>query len=104
MPSSKPNWKNYATAEANNGRVLSQTENSGKSRFREDDMEKMFCLGIMLGALGGALLVANSYKMRSFVKKSQADFVEKVNEMIDEKLECKEGSEKSEPEKKEKKK
>ena len=51
-------------------------------------MEKMFCLGVMVGAIGGALLVANSYKMRSFVKKSQADFVEKVNEMMDEKLKC----------------
>ena len=49
-------------------------------------MEKVFCLGVMIGALGGALLVANSYKMRSLVKKSQADFVEKVNEIMDEKL------------------
>ncbi len=71
-------------------------------------MEKMFCLGVMLGALGGALLIANSYKMRSLVKKSQAEFVEKINEMMDEKLKC--GAEqcgtqeKQEPEKKEKKK
>lgn len=49
-------------------------------------MEKMFCLGLVFGAVGGALLVANSYKMRSFVKKSQADVVEKVNEMIDQKM------------------
>ena len=35
-------------------------------------MEKIFCLGVMLGAVGGALLVANSYKARSLVKKSQA--------------------------------
>ena len=55
-------------------------------------MEKMFCLGLMLGAVGGALLVANSYKMRSFVKKSQAEFVDKVNEMMDEKLKCGEGN------------
>lgn len=51
-------------------------------------MEKMFCLGVLIGAVGGAILVANSYKMRSLVKKSQADFVEKVNEMMDEKLKC----------------
>lgn len=49
-------------------------------------MEKMFCLGLVFGAVGGALLVANSYKMRSFVKKSQADVIEKVNEMIDQKM------------------
>ena len=51
-------------------------------------MEKMFCLGVMIGAVGGALLVANSYKMRSLVKKSQAEFMDKVNEMMDEKLKC----------------
>ncbi len=51
-------------------------------------MEKMFCLGLMLGAVGGALIVANSYKMRSLVKKSQAEFMGKVNEMVDEKLSC----------------
>ncbi len=68
-------------------------------------MEKMFCIGLMLGAVGGALIVANSYKMRSFVKKSQSEFVDKVNDMLDEKLGCKEGCpEKSDPEKKEKKK
>ncbi len=68
-------------------------------------MEKMFCLGLMLGAVGGALLIANSYKMRSFVKKSQSEFVDKVNEMLDEKLGCKEEcSEKEGAEKKEKKK
>ncbi len=49
-------------------------------------MEKMFCIGVMLGAIGGALAVANSYKMRSLVKKSQAEFIDKVNEMMDEKL------------------
>ncbi len=73
-------------------------------------MEKIFCLGLMMGAVGGALLVANSYKMRSLVKKSQAEFMEKVNGMMDEKLGCccdknaqdKNGAEN--PEKKEKKK
>ena len=50
-------------------------------------MEKMFCLGLALGALGGALVVANSCKMRSLVKKSQEDFLDKVNEAVDDRLE-----------------
>lgn len=49
-------------------------------------MEKMFCLGLVLGAVGGALIVANSYKARSLVKKSQAELLEKVDEMMDERL------------------
>lgn len=49
-------------------------------------MEKMFCLGLMFGMVGGALIVANSYKARSLVKKSQSEVIEKVNEMMDEKL------------------
>lgn len=49
-------------------------------------MEIMFCLGLVLGAVGGALIVANSYKARSLVKKSQAELLEKVDEMMDERL------------------
>ena len=49
-------------------------------------MEKIFCLGLMFGAVGGALLVANSYKARSLVKKSQADVMHKVSDMMDERL------------------
>lgn len=49
-------------------------------------MEKVFCLGLVLGAVGGALIVANSYKARSLVKKSQAELLEKVDEMMDERL------------------
>ena len=49
-------------------------------------MEKMFSLGLVLGAVGGALIVANSYKARSLVKKSQAELLEKVDEMMDERL------------------
>ena len=49
-------------------------------------MEKMFCLGLVLGAVGGALIVANSYKARALVKKSQAELLEKVDEMMDERL------------------
>ena len=49
-------------------------------------MEKMFCLGVLLGAVGGALIVANSYKARSLVKKSQAEILEQMDEMMDERL------------------
>ena len=49
-------------------------------------MEKIFCLGLMFGAVGGALLVANSYKARSLVKKGQADVMQKVSDMMDERL------------------
>ena len=49
-------------------------------------MEKMFSLGLVRGAVGGALIVANSYKARSLVKKSQAELLEKVDEMMDERL------------------
>ncbi len=60
-------------------------------------MEKMFCLGLVLGMVGGALIVANSYKARTLVKKSQAELMEKVDEMMDERL--KEMSDKSASEK-----
>ena len=63
-------------------------------------MEKLFCLGLMLGAVGGALIVANSYKVRALVKKSQAELSQKVNEMMDEKLK---DNESTNPEKKSKK-
>lgn len=62
-------------------------------------MEKMFCLGLALGMVGGALIVANSYKARSLIKKSQAELLQKVDEMMDERLKAQspaEGGEKSE--------
>ena len=49
-------------------------------------MEKMFCLGVMFGMVGGALLVANSYKARTLVKKGQTEVMDKVNQMMDEKI------------------
>ena len=58
-------------------------------------MEKMFCLGLLLGAMGGALVVANSYKARSLVKKSQAELMEKVDEMMDERLKQMESTDKA---------
>ena len=41
--------------------------------------------------VGGALIVANSYKARTLVKKSQSEVMEKVNEMMDEKLQAMSG-------------
>lgn len=58
-------------------------------------MEKMFCLGLLFGAMGGALVVANSYKARSLVKKSQAELMEKVDEMMDERLKQMESTDKA---------
>ncbi len=49
-------------------------------------MEKMFCLGLALGMVGGALIVANNYKARSLVKKSQAEFMQKMDDMMEERL------------------
>ncbi len=49
-------------------------------------MEKLFLMGLALGAVGGALVIANSYKARSIVKKSQAEFLEKMDAMMEEKL------------------
>ena len=51
-------------------------------------MEKMFCLGVTLGMIGGALIVANSYKARTLVKKGQTEIMDKVNQMMDEKLQA----------------
>ena len=50
-------------------------------------MEK-FAIGLALGALGGALLTANNYKMRTLVKKTQQEAQNKLDKMIDEKLDC----------------
>ena len=49
-------------------------------------MEK-FVVGMALGAIGGALLTANNYKMRRFVKKSQEEVQAKLDKFIDEKTE-----------------
>ena len=48
-------------------------------------MEK-FALGLLLGGLGGMLVVANNYKVRSLVKKGQDEVAEKFDKMLDEKL------------------
>ena len=66
-------------------------------------MEKLFCLGVALGMVGGALIVANSYKVRSLVKKSQAELTQKLDEMMDEKLQKDQKPQEEQPEKKTKK-
>ena len=48
-------------------------------------MEK-FTLGLVIGAVGGALVVANSYKMRTLVRKTQAELQAKLDQMMDEKI------------------
>lgn len=50
-------------------------------------MEK-FCLGLALGMAGGALIVANNYKARSLVKKGQQEIMDKMDKMMDEKLQA----------------
>ncbi len=50
-------------------------------------MEKL-AIGMLIGAVGGALAVANSHKMRTLVQKGQEEVLTKVNAMMDEKLEC----------------
>ena len=49
-------------------------------------MEK-FAVGVVLGTLCGALLVANNYKMRTLVKKGQTEIAEKLDKLMDEKME-----------------
>lgn len=49
---------------------------------KEDLMDgKMFMIGLMIGALGGAFLVANSQKAREAVKTSQEQIKEKAEEL-----------------------
>ncbi len=48
-------------------------------------MEK-FIAGLAMGAAVGALLVANSAKTRSLIKKSQDELKTRVDEYLDEKL------------------
>lgn len=58
-------------------------------------MEKMFCMGLAIGAVCGALLVANNYKARTLVKKSQSEVMQKLDCMMDEQL-SKNGSDSAE--------
>lgn len=57
-------------------------------------MEKFF-LGLAVGMVGGAVIVANSCKVRNLVKKNQEDIMAKAEEYIDEKLQDLENKNKS---------
>ena len=48
-------------------------------------MEKNFVCGMILGLLGGAILVTNSYKARKLVKDGQEEIKNKVSEMTEKK-------------------
>ena len=55
-------------------------------------MEK-FTIGLVLGGVIGAVLVANNCKMRAVVRKSQEDIKCRLDELLDEKLQdMKEGA------------
>ncbi len=47
-------------------------------------MEKAFILGLALGMVGGALVVANSYKARKMVMNSQEDILAKIDKLAEE--------------------
>ena len=48
-------------------------------------MEK-FTIGLIIGGIGGALLTANNYKMRTLVKKGQEEMQKKLDDLMDEKI------------------
>ena len=48
-------------------------------------MEK-FTIGLLIGAVGGALVAANSCKMRTLVRKGQEEIKQRLDEMMDEKI------------------
>ena len=48
-------------------------------------MEK-FALGVLLGGISGALLVANNYKMRTLVRKTQDEIQAKFDNLMDQKI------------------
>ena len=48
-------------------------------------MEK-FAIGLVIGGLGGALLVANNYKMRTLIKKGQTEVQAKLDKLMDDKI------------------
>ena len=52
-------------------------------------MEK-FAFGVLVGGMLGALLVANNNKMRTLVKKAQAESQEKLRSFMDEKMDMRE--------------
>ncbi len=48
-------------------------------------MEKDFCFGLIAGMLGGAILAANSFKVRKTVKDGQEQIMNAIEKWNDEK-------------------
>ena len=44
-------------------------------------MEKDFCMGLLVGLLGGAIAAANSFKVRKAVKDGQEQIINTLNKM-----------------------
>lgn len=52
-------------------------------------MEKDFCLGLLIGLVGGGVVCANSYKVRKAVKDGQEQIIKMLEEMDEKKEELK---------------
>ena len=48
-------------------------------------MEK-FAIGLLIGGIGGALLAANNYRMRTLIRKGQEEVKTKLDQIMDEKI------------------
>ena len=48
---------------------------------------KEFIMGLAMGMAGGALIVANSCKIRKMIQKNQDELMQKAEKYIDEQLE-----------------
>lgn len=48
-------------------------------------MEKDFCMGILVGLMGGAIAAANSFKVRKAVKDGQDQIMTMLNKMNEKK-------------------
>lgn len=56
-------------------------------------MEKDFCMGILVGLMGGAIATANSFKVRKAVKDGQDQIMTMLNKMNEKKENLHEQSE-----------
>lgn len=52
-------------------------------------MEKDFCLGVLVGLIGGGVICANSYKVRKAVKDGQEQIMNTLEKMNEKKEELK---------------
>lgn len=57
------------------------------SPFHKERKVEKFIMGVALGMVGGALIVANNCKIRNLVKKNQEDLMQKAEQYVDSKLE-----------------